>query len=157
MANANIAKGFRLYKVASGLTPQLEYAELNATVAAGDPLIWSSGLLGIHTAAADEKIVGIAQAAGVSGDKIPYIPVQENQIWAIQASTYTEATHRGGVYELAGTTGVFYVNVAGTTKPMVRIVGKLPPPALNNATGTYATVLVTIVADSYGRSGTVTV
>jgi hypothetical protein len=156
MANTSAPYGFKLYRQNSGLTPPLEYVTLGGTVSIGDPLVWSSGTAVIHTAAADEKIFGIAQANGVSGGQIPFIPVTETQVWVAQATTYTEATHRGVVYELSGTTGAVQVNVAGTTKPIVRIIDKLPPPRPGNETGTYCNVLVMFVADSYGRSGTVT-
>ena len=155
MANSSNPFGFKLYEQNSGLTPRLEYGVLGGTVSIGDPLVASSGTLVIHTAAADQKIVGIAQANGVSGDRIPYIPVTENQIWIAQMTTYTAGTHLYGVYELAGTTGVTYVNASGTTKPIVRVLGLVPPPHANYATGSYAVVRVAFVADGYARSATV--
>jgi len=156
MANTNAPYGFKFYRRNGGLSPALEYVTLGGTVSIGDAMVWSSGTAVIHTAAADEKIFGIAQASGVSGASIPFIPVMEDYVWVAQATTYTEATHRGVVYELSGTTGAQQVNVAGTTKPIVRIIDKLPPPRPGNETGTYCNVLVEFVADSYGRSGTVT-
>jgi hypothetical protein len=156
MANTNAPFGFKLYRQLSGLSPSLDYGVLGGTVSIGDALVWSSGTLVIHTAAADEKIVGVAQANGVSGDRIPFIPVTENQIWTAQMTTYTEATHKGNVYELSGTTGAEQVNAAGTTKPIVRVLGLVPPPRAGYETGAYAVVLCAFVADAYGRSGTVT-
>lgn len=158
MANPSGAYGFRLYRRNAGPTPAMQYCVLNGTVSIGDPLVWSSGLGVAHTAAAAQKIFGIAQANGTAGQRIPYVPVMETDVWAANTdgTTVVAQANLGVVYELGGTTGVFYVNCQGTSNPIVRIVDFMPPPHDGSALGVYAQVLVEFVADAYGRSGTVT-
>ena len=155
MANSNNPFGFKLYEQNSGLSPRLEYGILSGTVSIGDPLIASSGALSIYLATGDTKIVGIAQQNGVSGDRIPYIPVTENQVWIAMMTTYTYTTHLYGLYELKGATGAVEIDAGATTKPIVRVLGLVPPPHAGSETGTYAVVRCSFVADGIYRSGTV--
>jgi len=153
MANSSNPFGFKLYEQNTGLTPRLEYGTLGGTVSIGDPLIWASGVLTIAAnPAASGVICGVAQANGVSGDRIPYIPVTENQIWIVQMTTYTEATHRGNAYGIAGATGATYVDAAETTRTKVRVLGLVPPPRKGYETGAYAVVRVAFWNIGYGAT-----
>ncbi len=153
MANSSNPFGFKLYEKSNQGTPRLEWMTLGGTVSIGDPLVFSSGVLVIHTAAADERVFGIAQANGVSGERIPVIPIQDDQIWIAQMTTYTEATHRGVSYELSGSTGAVQVNAGGTTNPIVRVLGLVPAPRAGYETGSYAVVRCAFVSSAYTQVG----
>ncbi len=135
MANNNSPNGFQPYRNPNVGAVVLRRVELGGTVTAGDALVRSSGKGVIYAGGA--LVIGVAAENGVSGDVIPYWPAGNGIEFQVQATTYTQATHDGGAYDVAGLTGVQYVDVADTTGECFRILYKHP----DFATGAYARVV----------------
>lgn len=137
MANVNSPNGFQPYMNPNVGAVALRRVTLGGTVTAGDVLKRSSGLGVIYDGGA--LVIGVAAESGVSGDVIPYWPAGAGIEFQAQTSadaTYA-VTNNGGAYDVAGTTGVQYVNLNDTTGECFRVLRRYP----DSEVGNYARVI----------------
>jgi len=111
--------GFKFRLQGSACSRSPEYRTLAGTIKAGDLGIIdpTTGNIVIHTAAADEKIFGIADQGGVSGDVIQITPIYPDDILVAQSTSATVVaqTDVGDLVSVGGTTGVMGLDVGTAT------------------------------------------
>lgn len=128
--------GFRLHKRFTDGPPPVDFRVVGAstTVKVGDLvyIIAATGLLGIHTAGNAEKIYGIADQGGTTGDRIQVTPITPNDILNAQSTSTVVVAQSdiGDTCEIAGTTGVMGLNVGTATNAIMKIVDLLPGSTL---------------------------
>lgn len=98
------------------------------TLAAGDPVILSSGQVAVAVANSSAELLGIVAEDCASLAANTQVPVycSPDTIFRGRASAAPSSTTIGTAYDLSGTTGVFEVNVAATTQALFTYLGVLP-------------------------------
>lgn len=114
--SSQILKGFLLNKHFYGSMPMLS-AICGATIAVGDVLEETSGLLALADHDDAVTIVGVAKSAGVSGDRINYIPAWNGVIFE---ATLDEDTNTGTLLAAAQKFQQYGLGIdAGNGKPYI--------------------------------------
>jgi hypothetical protein len=101
-----------------GSTPELSWITLSGTVAEGQPIVRSSGTGVVATGGANTGgVLGVAQAGGVSGDVIPYIPATPDALF--RTSDVSAALTAGLLYGLVATS--LNVDASNTTQTRLKV------------------------------------
>jgi len=159
MANANRPVGFTVAEDAVYYPPKEWPVEASATITKGDMVyINSDGRVGIATSATTAgDFLGVAASSVTSATVGDPILVYDNprQIFQGQISTgaladpYTTRS-LAACFDLAGTTGVQYINAASATSTMAKIIGVgKEPNGSASATGLYQKKLFRIARGAH--------
>lgn len=105
--------GFKVLGTAVGM-PEIRSEVAGGTIAAGDPVMFSSGAIVIATAGS--AIEGVALEAAVSSGTIRYVTGERLRVLADNDndSTTFAATHEGTCFDMIGTTGAVQVDTSST-------------------------------------------
>lgn len=151
--SSQILDNIRLHEHFYGSTP-MWYGTAGGTIAEGDVLSWSSGLLVKSSNHDIAALVGVALAAGTAAaaQTIPFIPFWPGTVWEITLdnSSTTGATLAqanigvGYALGLDAGNGKFYVDTADTTDVALKIIGARADVVV--ATTTYPRVYVVPVS-----------
>lgn len=116
---------------------------LAGTVSKGDLLTYDgSGAFVIFNPASHFLVAAVALKAGVSGDEIPAVLIDESTILEVSTGlTYAAATNQFEAYDVTGATGAQYLTTTSTKKHFM-IIGAYPVPKAPDATGANTNVLV---------------
>lgn len=129
MANPDVANGFSFERRpggGAGVPLEEEYTLSNVTIAAGDALALTDGLLrvALHT---DTKLHGIAAEAitGVATvrQKVAFYPALPDLIFSGQLDGDGSESDLGAHKGIVGTTGIMEVDSTGETTSVLNIVG----------------------------------
>ena len=154
MANVDNANGFSFERrVGGGPSVPLERAPTisNGTIAAGDALLISAGL--VRTAlAASTKIHGVA-AEGVTGvtgtrNSVAFYPALPDMIFSGQTDGDASESDLGARKGILGTTGIMEVDSTGATTSVLQVVGLKKGSTWDS----HARVLFIWVRSSFGGS-----
>ena len=128
MANKDVRNGFSFVRSLSGQQAPLSGAlAASQTIAKGDALIISSGLIEIALATS-ALIWGVAAEDASSGasitredDRIAFYPAAPGYIFEGQCSGITSATTVGSQADIEGATGVMEINADASVEDVVLI------------------------------------
>lgn len=129
MANKDIPNGFSFVRSLTGQQAPLSGAlAANQTIAKGDALIISSGLIAIALATSG-LIWGVAAEDAVSGaspsrddDRIAFYPAVPGNIFEGQVSGTSAATSIGAEADIEGATGIMEINEDASVEDVVQIL-----------------------------------
>lgn len=98
------------------------------TLAAGDPVILSSGQVAVAVAASSAELLGVVAEDCVSLAANTQVPVycDPNTIFVARGSAAPSSCTIGTAYDLSGTTGAFEVNVAASSQALFTYLGVVP-------------------------------
>lgn len=149
MANTDNPNGFKpVFAHGSNLPPLVQGSvDTSTAVAAGDPLIWSSGYLDV-AASSSAAIAGVAAqdvASTSAYTEILFYPADPDITFEGQCSGNMTQGIIGTAVDIEGSTGEFEINEGGSTEKVARIIAFAP----DTETGTNARVWFKWVISSF--------
>jgi len=95
------------------------------TLAKGDPVILSSGQIAVAVSNSSAEICGVMAQASASAAAGTLVAVYDDPdtVFFARASADASGVAIGAELDLAGTTGAFVVNVAGSTQDLFTFMG----------------------------------
>ena len=156
MANKDNANGFSLAKSLLGqMVPISLPLAASQTIAKGDAVIFSSGLVAIALSSSPQ-LLGIAAEDGSSDaspvradDRILIYPAIPGAIFEGQCSGDSTAALVGTAVDIEGTTGIMEVNENSTNEDVIQIVGLVSDDREELALGTNDRVYFVILRSAF--------
>lgn len=105
------------------------------TLAAGDPVILSSGQVAVAVSNSSTELLGVVAqdcASLTAGTLVPVYHRSECE-FIVRASTAPSSATVGTGYDITGTTGAFQLNVGATSQALCCLLGTVPGETTSNA------------------------
>ena len=146
MANTTNPNGFKFVKNMYGEAVILEMTNGSVAIKKGDTIVSGSGVALIGTTSST-FITGVAAADCAIGGVLSYYPCLPGYVFETEITTYTVTTHLHGQYDVAGGTGVQYIDAGAHAEAHVVVLGLVEDG--ENVTGAYARVEVMFIASTF--------
>lgn len=147
MANEG-SNRYGFYPADPGAVPRRYKIAASQTIAAGDPVILSSGQIAIAVSNSSTELCGIAAepASGKSANDPIMIYDDPDMVFIGRSSTAPSNGQCGTAYDLTGTTGAFQVNFSATSQAVMLFLGEADTDETNTTAGAKIRVKIALNA-----------